>query len=66
MPGFLNRLLGRIRGDENEREIEQHRGSAEDRKVASESVDDIAADEFVGEHLGGVDPGRLTDDEFRD
>lgn len=31
----------------------------------AESVDDIAADEAAEEHLGGFDPKRLVDDEFK-
>lgn len=34
-----------------------------ERDFANESVDDRQAEEFVKEHLGGVDPERLIDDD---
>ena len=37
--------------------------SPAERRFVEESVDDRQADEFVGEHLGGVDPNRLLDDD---
>jgi hypothetical protein len=33
--------------------------SPAERHLAEESIDDFQADKFVGEHLGGSDPGRL-------
>lgn len=39
--------------------------TASERRVAAEGVDGRAADEIVEEQLGGVDPNRLVDDEFK-
>jgi hypothetical protein len=36
-----------------------------ERRAAAEGVDGRAADELVEEQLGGVDPNRLVDDEFK-
>ncbi|HEX4526270.1 MAG TPA: hypothetical protein VH108_05955 [Gaiellaceae bacterium] len=58
-----SRITGRSREAAVEREIERERGSPADRRLASESVDDFQADEFVAEHLGGVEPERLAEDE---
>ena len=40
-------------------EGERERMSREERRIASESVEDLEADEFVDEHLGAVEPERL-------
>lgn len=37
--------------------------SPSERRFTHESVEDHQAEEFVKEHLGGVDPGRLLEDE---
>ena len=37
--------------------------SAAERRFASESYENHQADEFVSEHLGGVEPDRLRDDD---
>ena len=58
-----NRITGRSREEAVKREIERERGSPEDRRLASESVENLQADEFVAEHLGGVEPERLAEDE---
>ena len=34
--------------------------SPAERRLAEESIDDFQADEFVSEHLGGIDPERLS------
>ena len=61
---FWNRLTGRSREEALEREAERETMSPEERHVGGARVDDIAADEFVGEHLGGVPADRLDlDDE---
>lgn len=39
--------------------------TASERRIATEGVDGRAADEVVEEQLGGVDPNRLVDDEFK-
>jgi hypothetical protein len=61
---FWKRLMGRgddaARRHAEESEIESPR----EQRTAAEGVDGIAADENVAEHLGGVDPKRLVDDEF--
>jgi hypothetical protein len=36
-----------------------------ERRLAREDVEGRAADELVEEQLGGVDPNRLIDDEFK-
>lgn len=33
--------------------------SPAERRMTGESVEDIQADKFVSEHLGGIDPERL-------
>jgi hypothetical protein len=58
-----NRIMGRSREEAIERETEREQGSPAERRLASESVEDFQADEFVTEHLGGVDPERLVEDE---
>ena len=45
------------------RETEREQMSPAERRITGESVDDIQADGFVGEHLGGVDPERLIEDD---
>jgi hypothetical protein len=37
--------------------------SAEERHVTGEPVEDLAADEFVEQQLGGIDPARLLPDD---
>ena len=39
--------------------------TASERQLAAEGVEGRAADELVEEQLGGVDPNRLDDDEFK-
>jgi hypothetical protein len=36
-----------------------------ERRETAEGVEGVAADEVVEERLGGVDPDRLVDDEFK-
>jgi len=57
------RLMGRNREEAAERETERERGSPAERRHAAESVEDLQADESVAEHLGGVEPERLAEDE---
>jgi hypothetical protein len=54
-----NRLMQRNRAEAVEREAERERMSPDERRLEEESVDDIQADGFVGEHLGGIKPERL-------
>lgn len=61
---FWKKLMGR-RDDAGRREAEEAEvESPAERRIADEGVEGIAADENVEEHLGGVDPARLVDDEF--
>jgi hypothetical protein len=46
-----------------EREIEREHMSPAERRFTRESVEDHQAEGFVGEHLGGVDPERLLEDD---
>jgi hypothetical protein len=61
--GLLDRLVRRRREDAAKFEADIDRMSAEDRRVAGQSVDDFQADAFVKEHLGGLDPGPHGGDE---
>ena len=61
--GLWKRLMGRSREEAAERETERERGSPAERGHAAESVEDLQADESVAEHLGGVEPERLAEDE---
>jgi hypothetical protein len=46
-----------------EREAEREKMSPAERRFEEESVDDIQADAFVSEHLGGINPERLIEDD---
>jgi hypothetical protein len=63
MPGFWDRLMGRRRDAATRREAEKEQMSKGERRVVERSVDDLQADEFVEEHLGGIDPSRLLGDD---
>jgi hypothetical protein len=54
-----NRMLGDRRETAEEREREREERGADEREHVSESADELEADEFAAEHLGGVDPDRL-------
>jgi hypothetical protein len=58
-----NRIMGRSQEEVIERETERERGNSAERRFASESIEDYQADESVQEHLGGIDPDRLIEDE---
>lgn len=58
-----NRITGRIRADETERELERERGNPEERRLASEPFEDYQADNSIQEHLGGVRPESLIEDD---
>lgn len=60
---FWDRLMRRRQEDIIERETEREQGSAEERRLASERFEDFQADEFVSEHLGGVELDRVTEDD---
>ena len=59
MPGFWDRLMGRRRDAANRREAEEEQMSKAERRAVEQSVDDFQADQFVDEHLGGINPNRL-------
>ena len=46
-----------------ERKTELDRMSPAERRFEEESVEDHQADSFVAEHLGGINPERLLDDD---
>jgi hypothetical protein len=48
-----HRLFGRSRRDAIEREVEKEHMSPAERRIASQRVEDLQADQFVGEQLGG-------------
>jgi predicted RNA-binding protein Jag len=58
-----NRLMRRESAAAVKRETEREQMSPAERRIVGESVEDIQADTFVGEHLGGVDPERLIEDD---
>jgi hypothetical protein len=59
-----NRLVGRGRDATAEHEAAREQMSPAERHFTGESVDDFQADEFVSEHLGGIQPERrLGEDE---
>ena len=55
--------MGRRRDEAVERETERERGSPSERRLAQESLEDYQADEFVSEHLGGLEPEPIAEDE---
>ena len=57
------RITGRRRDEAVERETERERGSPSERRLAQESLEDYQADEFVSEHLGGLEPEPIAEDE---
>ena len=60
---FWDRLMRRRQEDVIERETEREQGSPEERRLASERFEDFQADEFVSEHLGGIEVDRVRDDD---
>jgi hypothetical protein len=63
MRGFWDRLIGRRRDAAARREAEEEQMSPAERRFVNESVEDHQADEFVEEHLGGIDPNRLLEED---
>ena len=53
MTSLWHRLFGRFRRDEIEGEIEKEHMSPAERRIASQSPEDLQADQFVGEQFGG-------------
>ncbi len=58
-----NRLLGQTRAETIEREAELEQMSPAERHFAEEGIGDIQADESVREHLAGIQPEHLSDDD---
>ena len=56
---FWDKLFGRSPEQALAREAQREQQSPSERHVVGKSVDDVAADEFVGEHLGGVPADRI-------
>jgi hypothetical protein len=65
MTDFWKRLMGRRTEAAHHRAEEADAETPAERRVAAEGVEGRAADEVVEERLGGVDPERLVDDEFK-
>jgi hypothetical protein len=57
-----DRLVRRRREAAIAHETEKRQMSPAERRAA-ESIDDLQADKFVSEHLGGIDPERLIDED---
>ena len=55
--------MRRERAEAIQREAEREKMTPAERRFTGESVENHQADEFVDEHLGGIDPERLLDDE---
>lgn len=55
--------MGRERDAAVKRETEREQMSPDERRFEEESVDDIQGDAFVTEHLGGINPDRLLEDD---
>jgi hypothetical protein len=51
--GFWHRLFGRFRHDVETRETEEEWTKGSQHRAATEAHEDLAADRFVEEHLGG-------------
>jgi len=61
--GFWQRLIGRRSQAAARREAEEENMSPGERRSFDEGFEGRQADEFVEEHLGGVDPTRLLEDD---
>jgi hypothetical protein len=55
--------MGRSRDAALKREGEEEKMTRAEREFVEEGVKDHQADEFVAEHLGGIDPNRLLGDD---
>ena len=62
---FWKKLVGRRDAAAARRAERVQTETASERRFAAEGVEGRAADELVEEQLGGVDPNRLVDDEFK-
>ena len=63
MPGIWERLRARRRAAVIRREEQEEQMSPEERRFIDEGVEGNQADEFVTEHLGGINPNRLLGDD---
>jgi hypothetical protein len=61
MSNFLQRLVGRLRGNAVRREQEETRMSPAERRLVETPIEDLQADRVVEERLGGTDPERLEE-----
>ncbi len=61
MSDFLQRLLGRLRGNAIAREQDETRMSPSERRLVETPIEDLQADRVVEERLGGTDPERLEE-----
>jgi hypothetical protein len=52
-----------VRGHRWAGEIQRDNLSPEERELTGESIEDLTADRFVAEQLGGIDPDRLLADD---
>ena len=59
-----NRLVGGSQSAAEKREAELKQMSPSEQRFARESIDDIQADEVAREHLGVIEPERLSDDDL--
>ena len=63
LPRVLANLWDRLFGGSRRRKAaERETMTPSERDFADESIEDMQADEFASEPLGGIDPGRLIDD----
>jgi hypothetical protein len=61
---MFKRLLSRLRGEGPERRGQREATmSPGERSYSRERVEEHGVDEFVEEHLGGIEPNRLLDDD---
>lgn len=65
MTDFWKKLMGRRADAAHHRAEEASNETPAERRIAAEGVEGMAADEVVEERLGGADPERLVDDEFK-
>ena len=58
-----DRLMRRERAEAIEREAEWEHMSPKEQRFFREGFEDRQSGEFTAEHLGGVDPERLVEDD---
>ena len=59
--GLWKRMTGWVRREAVEREEEEEQMSPEERRIATEGVENLAADQVSEEHLGAFDPESLEE-----